>query len=383
MRRGPLGTYEPSVAGGEVCEAFVPSPLPPRPSLVLDTGLQERLYGAHLALGRLDGLSLLTPEASVLLHHFARKEAVMSSRIEGTRSSLADLLLYEADGVPATPVDDVRQVSSGVQALEHGLAQMRQGVPMGTRLMNDMHRRLMTHGHGATMAPGELRRAQNWIGAGSPAAAPFVPPPPHRLDRCLSDLERFIHDQPARHPALIKAAMAHLQFETIHPYLDGNGRLGRLLIPLMLVSEGVLREPLLYASLYLDAHRSAYFRLLQGVREHGDWESWLSFFAAAVEVAALHAVNTTLAVKGLIDADSARIVMLAEDDALRVHHLLSGDPVARVEDMVACLRGDRPALERGIAVLEEMAIVRTVCGTAGQRILVYTAYLDLLNNEET
>jgi Fic family protein len=161
MRRGPLGTYEPSVADGGACRAFVPSPLPPRPPLVLDTSLQDRLYGAHLALGRLDGLSLLTPEASVLLHHCVRKEAVMSSRIEGARSSLADLLLYEADGLPGTPEEDVRQVSCCAHALEHGLAQMRQGTPMCMRLMNDMHRRLMAHGRGASKAPGEPRRAQN------------------------------------------------------------------------------------------------------------------------------------------------------------------------------------------------------------------------------
>ncbi|SFR71442.1 Fic family protein [Mitsuaria sp. PDC51] len=383
MRRGLTGTYEYSIAGGETCQAFVPLPLPPQPALSLDADLQERLNAAHLALGRLDGLSLLMPETSVLLYSYVRKEAVMSSRIEGTQSSLADLLIYEADGAPGSPLDDVREVSCYVAALEHGRDRMRQGMPLCTRLMNDMHRRLMTQGRGRGKAPGELRRTQNWIGGASAASASFVPPPPHRLEHCLSDLERFINDQPERHPSLVKAAMAHLQFETIHPYLDGNGRLGRLLIPLILVSEGVLREPLLYLSLYFKSCRNDYYDLLQAVREHGDWESWLSFFATAVQVAAMQAVEMTLAITRLFTVDGARIrrEARADEDALRLHHALFSRPVARRVDITAFNGQDAAAIDRGARVLTGLGLLRTVFGTAGEPIYVYTAYLDLLNRE--
>jgi Fic family protein len=247
-------------------EHFVPASLPPEPALVIDASLQERLDEAHLALGRLDSITVLLPETSVFLYSYVRKEAVMSSQIEGTQSSLSDLLLFEAEGSPGVPLDDVREVSCYVGALEHGLALLKGGLPLCTRLMNEMHAKLMTHGRGAGKAPGEVRRTQNWIGGASPARAAFVPPPPQRVDACLSGLEKFLNDQPVRHSALIKAALSHVQFETIHPYLDGNGRLGRLLIPLILVHERVLREPLLYLSLYFKAYRSNYYEMLQRVR---------------------------------------------------------------------------------------------------------------------
>lgn len=366
-----------------MCQAFVPTPLPPRPSLILDTDLQECLDRAHLALGRLDGLSMTMPDPSVLLYSNIRKEAVLSSRIEGTRSSLADLMLYEADGAPGVPVSDVREVSSCVAALEHGLDQLRRGLPICTRLMNEMHLRLMQHGRGAGKAPGEIRRTQNWIGARSAAEATFVPPPPHRLARCLSDLERFINGQPERMSALSKAALTHLQFETIHPYLDGNGRVGRMLIPLMLVAEGVLGEPVLFLSVFFKTHQRDYYELLQQVRLHGDWEEWLWFFATGVQVASAQAVDLAAAITRLYVHDGARIRREAggDEDALRVHHALFSRPVARRADIAAVSGLDVPSIDRGAAVLADLGILRTACGTAGEPIFVYTAYLDLLNHE--
>lgn len=384
MRRGIAGCHEYSVAGGEVCQAFVPTPLPPRPSLILDIDLESRLDEANLALGRLDGMSVLMPDTSVLLYSYIRKEAVLSSRIEGTQSSLADLMLYEADGAPGVPVDDAREVSCYVSALEHGIDQLRRGMPICTRLMNEMHQRLMTHGRGMGKAPGEIRRTQNWIGARSAQEATFVPPPAHRVAQCLSDLERFINDQPERYPALRKAALTHLQFETIHPYLDGNGRLGRLLIPLMFVADGVLREPLLFLSLYFKANRGDYYELLQQVREHGDWEEWLWFFAGGVQVASTEAVNLAVSIMQLYTADGARIRREASrnEDALRVHHALFNRPVARRADITAFNEQDAASIDRGVAVLVDLGMIRRLCGTAGEPIFVYTAYLDLLNRED-
>lgn len=385
MRRGIAGCHEYSIAGGKVCQAFVPAPLPPRPSLILDADLEERLDRANLALGRLDGLSLLMPDPTILLYSYIRKEAVLSSRIEGTQSSLADLMLYEADGAPGVPVDDVQEVSCYVSALEHGVDHLHRGLPICTRLMNEMHRRLMTQGRGMGKAPGEIRRTQNWIGGPSATDASFVPPPPHRLAQCLSELERFINGQPERYPALRKAALTHLQFETIHPYLDGNGRLGRLLIPLMLMADGVLREPVLFLSLYFKAHRSDYYELLQQVREHGDWEEWLWFFAGGVQLAAEQAVNLALAITRLYTTDSVRIRREAarHEDALRVHHALFCRPVARRADITAFNGLDVAAIDRGVSVLVDLGLIHRACGTAGEPIFVYTAYLDLLNHEET
>ncbi|OWQ83050.1 hypothetical protein CDN99_27320 [Roseateles aquatilis] len=385
MQRGITGHHEPSIAGGEVCRAFVPRPLPPRPALALDADLQERLNEAHLALGRLDGLTLLMPDTAVLLYSYVRKEAVMSSRIEGTQSSLSDLLLYEADGAPGVPLHDVREVSCYVDALYHGIARLRQGMPLCTRLMNEMHARLMSHGRGAGKAPGEIRRTQNWIGGRSPATASFVPPPPQRLLACLSDLENFLNDQPERHPSVAKAALAHLQFETIHPYLDGNGRLGRLLIPLILVNEGVLREPLLYLSLHLKAHRDDYYALLQSVREAGDWEAWLRFFATAVRVAATQAVDTAMAVTALGARDSERIrrETNAEDGeaARRVHRALFTRPVARAGDIASLAGLGSHVISRGAEVLADLGLVRTLRGATGECIHVYADYLDLLGRD--
>ncbi|MFH1495612.1 MAG: Fic family protein [Pseudomonadota bacterium] len=383
MERGITGNYEPSVAAGEACQAFVPHPLPPDPLLTVDSSLQERLDEAHLALGRLDSITMLLPETSVFLYSYVRKEAVMSSQIEGTQSSLSDLMLYEAEGAPGVPLDDVREVSCYVAALEHGLHLLKGGLPLCVRLMNEMHAKLMTHGRGAGKSPGEIRRTQNWIGGASPSRASFVPPPPQRVGECLSDLEKFLNDQPVRHPALIKAALSHVQFETIHPYLDGNGRLGRLLIPLILVHEGVLREPLLYLSLYFKTYRNNYYEMLQRVRQHGDWEEWLWFFATAVRYAASQAVDTAKALTKLGDTDREHIKSLGRvsPSALQVHQAMFGRPVTTIPAICATTGQSPHTVNKMLDAMIELGLVRELTGMRRNRIYEYTAYLELLNRE--
>ncbi len=384
MKRGLTGTYEISTAGGETCRAFVPAPLPPRPPLVLTPDLQERLDSALLALGRLDSITALLPDTSVFLYSYVRKEAVMSSQIEGTQSSLADLLVYEAEGAPGVPLDDVQEVSCCVAALEHGLALLRGGLPICLRLMNEVHGKLMTHGRGAGKSPGEIRRSQNWIGGASPSRAAFVPPPPQKVPECLSALERFINDQPQRHSPLIKAALAHVQFETIHPYLDGNGRLGRLLIPAILVSEGILREPLLYLSLYFKTHRSAYYDLLQKARADGDWEEWLWFFATAVAATANQAVSTARALTTLFAHDRERIqssLGRLANSALHVHHALYVRPMANIANICTQTGQSANTVAKMLGHLIELGIVREVTGQKRGRVFSYTGYLEILGQD--
>src|SRR5690349_13968709 len=231
MNRGPSGSILPSTPlGGESVRAFVPKPLPPTPALVIDATLREEMDQALISLGRLDSVSSLLPDTALFLYTFVRKEAVLSSQIEGTQSSLSDLLLFEIQEAPGAPLDDAREVSNCVRALEHGVKRIRGGFPICNRLFNEIHGHLLERGRGSDKRPGEFRTSQNWIGGARPGVATFVPPPPHEVHECMAALEKFLHDQPERTPTLLKAALGHVQFETIHPYLDGNGRLGRLLI---------------------------------------------------------------------------------------------------------------------------------------------------------
>ena len=292
MQRGLTGHYLPISILGETCRAFVPHPLPPEPPLQLDPRLQALAQDAAVALGRLDALSALLPDPQVFLYSYVRKEAVLSSQIEGTQSSLSDLLLYEAQGSPGVPLDDVREVSSYVAALELGITRLREGFPLSLRLIREIHAVLLRDGRGAGKSPGQFRRSQNWIGGTRPGNARHVPPPADRVLDCMGALETFLHGQPVAMPALIRAALAHVQFETIHPFLDGNGRVGRLLIVFLLHEQGVLQQPLLYLSLYFKQHRSRYYELLQSVRLHGDWEEWLAFFLEGVIAVASSAVET-------------------------------------------------------------------------------------------
>lgn len=324
MERGIQGHYAIDPTAQEPFQAFVPKPLPPKPPLQFDSNLYDLIERANRSLGRLDGLTTLLPEPSLFLYFYVRKEAVLSSQIEGTQSSFSDLLLYEIEEVPGVPLDDVREVSRYVAALNHGLTRLRENFPLSLRLIREIHQVLLSEGRGSDKTPGEFRRSQNWIGGTRPGNALFVPPPPEEVIYCLGDLEKFWHDFPERTPVLIKAALSHVQFETIHPFLDGNGRLGRLLITLLLCAEGALSEPLLYLSLYLKTHRQLYYDLLQQVRLKGDWETWLNFFLEGVRVTSEQASSTARQILSLFDKDRKQIETIgrAAGSALRVHRLM-------------------------------------------------------------
>lgn len=291
MQRGSTGHYQSTSIGGEPIRSFIPAPLPPNPPLEMSNARQRRLENAILALGRLDSISLLLPDPNIFLYAYIRREAVLSSQIEGTQSSLTDLLLFELEEAPGTPLLDVAEVSGYVAALEHGMARLHNEFPLSNRLIREMHRELLAQGRGSDKAPGEFRRTQNWIGGTRPGNAHFVPPPPEEVETCMAALEQFIHDEESPYSVLLKAAFAHVQFETIHPFLDGNGRIGRLLIAFILHHGGVLERPLLYLSLYFKQHRTEYYRLLDRVRLEGDWEAWMDFFLTGVMETALNAVH--------------------------------------------------------------------------------------------
>jgi Fic family protein len=281
MQRDGAGRYEITSTAGESVRAFVPAPLPPEPPVLLEGALQALHERALLACGRLDGVSALLPDPELFLYAYVRREALLSSQIEGTQSSLSDLLLFELEEAPGVPFNDVVEVSSTVAGLEHGLARLREGFPLSSRLLREIHARLLARGRGADRLPGEFRRSQNWIGGTRPRQRQLRAATPGTGGGVHGQLEHFIHGTPdGAHalPVLVRAALAHVQFETIHPFLDGNGRLGRLLIVLMLIDAGVLQQPLLYLSLFFKQHRSRYYELLNGVRLNGDWEAWIDFF---------------------------------------------------------------------------------------------------------
>src|SRR6201997_1810783 len=280
-----LGTYVSTTTANETVRAFVPPPLPPNPPVDL-SGLYQQLDRANQALGRLDGLTTLLPDTRLFLYLYVRKEALLSSQIEGTKSSFSALLLFENEAVPGVPIDDVEEVSNYVAAMQHGLRRIKGGFPLSLRLIREIHAILLRGGRGANKTPGEFRRSQNWVGGSRPGNAAFVPPPPERMMECLDSLERFFHDEKHKLPILVEAGLVHVQFETIHPFLDGNGRLGRLLITLLLCSKGALREPLLYLSLYFKTNRDRYYEFLQRIRTQGAWEDWLAFFLEGIEATA-------------------------------------------------------------------------------------------------
>ena len=381
MRRGETGRYAVTAAGGETVRAFIPSPLPPVPALALDGPLQRFLETATLALGRLDGVSTLLPDKEVFLYSFVRKEAVLSSQIEGTQSTLSDLLLFELDESPGVPLDDVVEVSSYVAALEHGLGRLRGGFPLSNRLIREIHGVLLSRGRGAGKAPGEFRRSQNWIGGARPGAAVFAPPPHTAVPDCMAALERFLHAEDDGLPILVRAGLAHVQFETIHPFLDGNGRVGRLLVTLLLCHAGVLRDPLLYLSLYLKQRRGAYYALLDQVRRTGDWEAWLAFFLDGVREAAEAAVSTSGRLLERLASDRAAVDRRGRraGSALRVHDALSARPILSLRQICARTGLSFPASSSAMRLLVDLGIAREITGRSRNRLFVYARYLAILN----
>jgi Fic family protein len=310
-----------------------------------------------------------------------RKEAVLSSQIEGTQSSLSDLLLFELEEAPGVPLDDVVEVSNYVAALEHGLARLRGGFPLSNRLIREIHGVLLSRGRGSGKDPGEFRRSQNWIGGSRPGNAAFVPPPPAAVPECMAALELFIHAEESPLPILVRAALTHLQFETIHPFLDGNGRVGRLLITFLLCQAGVLREPLLYLSVYLKRNRALYYDLLDRVRREGDWEAWLAFFLEGVRHTAESAVSTAQELAELFRADRTRIEPSGRraGSALRVHEALKKRPISPMAEICRATGLSFPAASSAMSLLLELGIARELTGKRRNRIFVYDRYLATLN----
>lgn len=368
-----------SPTGGETYRAYVPHPLPPDPPLDL-TAVYPLLDRANIALGRLDGISLLLPDPSLFIYMYVRKEAVLSSQIEGTQSSLSDLLLFESAQVPGVPMDDVREVSRYMAAMRHGIDRI-ETLPLSLRLLREMHAELMKDARGAEKEPGEFRRSQNWIGGTRPGNARFVPPPADRLMECLDPFERFLYDDSVTLPVLVKAALIHHQFETIHPFLDGNGRLGRLLVTLFLYTEGVLREPILYLSLYLKTHRDRYYELLQSVRETGDWEEWVVFFLEGVEITSRQATQAAHNIIDLFDTDQKALEASGEATAttLQIFHALQRTPVTGAKALAQnCGIAHQTAL-RSLKTLRKMGIVKEVSGRKRGQIFSYSSYLAILS----
>jgi Fic family protein len=380
MQRGLTGEYRATTVANETVRAFVPYPLPPTPPLEISPARQRLLERALLACGRLDAITALLPDPDLFLYAYVRREAVLSSQIEGTQSSLSDLLLFELDQAPGAPFDDVVEVSNYVAALEHGLQRLREDFPLSNRLLREIHGKLLARGRGADKQPGQFRSSQNWIGGTRPGNAQYVPPPVHEVEACMAALERFLHaaDAPG---ALLKAALAHVQFETIHPFLDGNGRVGRLLIALVLHHDGVLRQPLLYLSIYFKQHRTEYYRLLDSVRHTGDWEHWLDFFLEGVEQTAAGAVDTAHRLLALFRDDTARIQTLGRSAAntLRVFDALRRRPLARIDALATQTGIAFPTAARAIEALERLGIVREITGRKRERVFAYAHYLDILN----
>ena len=378
------GKFVQTTVGGETYFVFHPKPLPPDAPLDVGHQMQGVLDTANQALGRLDGVTLLLPNPDQFLYSYIRKEAVLSSQIEGTQSSLSDLLLFEHDVAPGVPLEDVRETANYIDAMNHGLDRMRRDdFPISLRLIKEIHERLLRGGRGAERAPGDFRRTQNWLGGTRPGNARYVPPPANEVMPAMGHLEKFLHDDPEPTPILLKAALAHAQFETIHPFLDGNGRVGRLLVTLLLCTEepGVLTRPLLYLSLYLKQNRDEYYRHLQRVRTHGEWEEWVTFFLEGVIEVSRSATETTQRIVQLIDRDRRRVLDdlgRAAGSASRLHDLAVNEIVFAIPEAAARLNLSEVTVGKAAGHLVDMGIVREATGRVRNRLYVYGEYLSIL-----
>lgn len=378
---GRAGAFVQQQAGPDGFSAFVPAPLPPEPPLEFSLELQRIHEEAVHAVGQLEGVSR-TMDPDRLLYMYVRKEAVLSSQIEGTQSTLTDLLEYENDAAPGTPLDDVQEVSRYVAALYHGLGRIQRGeLPLSLRLIREIHGVLMQEGRGSVQDPGDFRRTQNWIGGTRPGNARFVPPPPHEMRAALDNLEKFLHDAYGRTAPILKAGLAHAQFETIHPFLDGNGRIGRLLISLIFGAERLLTQPFFYLSLYLKENRADYYDALQRVRTHGDWEGWIHFYLVGVEAVARQAADTALALRTLFEEDQQRVTGLgrAAGSALRVYDLLRERIVLSAPRAAEELGLTWPTVNAALQRLERLGITREATGRSRDRLYVYRRQLELLS----
>lgn len=381
MKRGLTGKYVTHKVYGESFKSFVPFALPPKPQLEVSSDLREKIDQALLSLGRLDSVSTLLPDTNIFLYNYVRKEAVLSSQIEGTQSSLSDLLLFEMEEAPGVPLNDVIEVSNYAAAMNHGLKRIKEGFPLSNRLLREIHAVLMKKGRGTERQAGEFRRSQNWIQGTRPGNALFVPAPADQIQQLMSDLEKFINNKPERTPGLIKAALAHVQFETIHPFLDGNGRIGRLLITLVLCNEEILSQPLLYLSLYLKLNRTRYYDLLMKVRNNGVWEEWLEFFIDGIKEMADGAVLTARKLSEIAEEDRKKIQQLGKgsSSALRIHASLNTKPLGSIPYLMKETGLTAPTVTGALRALGKLRIAREITGRKRNRIYAYTKYLEMLN----
>lgn len=379
MKEMPTGRYIDISVTGEHAQAFLPDPLPPRldPSPVLRRLRDEALH----ALGGLSAAAPFFPNRDLLLYLYVRKEAVLSSQIEGTQSSLSDLLLYEQETPTGVPLDDVEEVSCYVAALNHGVERLHGGMPISNRLIREIHGILLATGRGSDKAPGEFRRSQNWIGGTSPSRAFHVPPPPEYVQDCMGTLERFIHSEYSQNDPLFAAAMTHVQFESIHPFLDGNGRVGRLLVSLMLTEARLLVDPILYLSLYFKSHRDDYYRLLNGVRKASGWGDWLEFFSVAVRDTSRQAIEAAKRVADRVAEDRRAISALgrAAPTTLLVFEQLKLKVINTIGRIHEATGLSPNTIAAALGALEGMGIVREVTGKKRDRIYTYEPLLGILN----
>ena len=380
MKRGLQGHYETVSTVGETVKAFIPDSLPPSPALVIAGDLQKKLDEASYLLGKLDGTANLLPDVEIFLYMFIRKEAVLSSQIEGTQSSLSDLLLFELKEKPGVPVDDVQEVSNYVAAMTYGLKRLEEGFPLSLRLLREIHAELLAKGRGSGKNPGEFRHSQNWIGGTRPGNAFFVPPPPEEAVRCMGELEKFLHDENI--PLLVKAALSHVQFETIHPFLDGNGRVGRLLITLLLCDGGMLKQPLLYLSYYFKSHRQYYYDLLNGVLENGDWERWLDFFLDAVIETSRESHEIILSLHNQIQSDREKITTLgrAAASALAVHQAMLRHPISDIAKLKELTGLTNATIGSALNRLLDFGIIEETTGNKRNRFFSYSKYFETMNS---
>jgi Fic family protein len=382
MAQRSTGSYDCTTAGGETVTAFIPLPLPPAaPPLDLDVLRLARLRSSEQALIRLELAGEMVPSLDWFIYAFVRKEAVLSSQIEGTQATLIDLLAFEAEAETATASADVEEVCNYLDALDFARGQIREqgGLPLSMRLLNETHRRLMRGVRGADKQPGDIRRTQNWIGGTRPGNAAYVPPPPHALADVLSALETYLHAEDAL-PPLVRAGLLHVQFETIHPYLDGNGRIGRLLVTLLLEHWQLLTQPLLYLSLFFKRHRDEYYRRLTAVRVEGDWEGWLDFFLEGIATIADEAVASARELFALIAEDRKHVLANAGTSvaAIRLFELLPRQPIVSTASIIKQLDTTKPTAGRAIETLERAGVLVELSGRKRDRSWAYQRYLDRL-----
>ena len=378
------GQHHVTAIAGERVSAFIPAPLPPdKPPLALEGRLADRLRRAQAALSRLDVAGEMVPSLAWFIYAFVRKEAVLSSQIEGTQATLVDLLAFEGSG-KGSPDAEVEEICNYLDALAFARNEIARegGLPISVRLLNETHRRLMRGVRGASKRPGELRRSQNWVGGSRPGNAAFVPPPPQALPDALGALEKYLHaDDPL--PGLVRIGLAHVQFETIHPYLDGNGRLGRLLTTLLLEHWGLLSEPLLYLSLFFKRHRGEYYHRLDAVRTNGDWEGWLDFFLDGVAVTADEAAATARSLSALVGDDRVRTLRSKSMTigAIRLFEHLPQHPFVTVAAACELLSASKPTAGRAVEALERAGVLAEISGRRRDRLFAYQRYVDLLRTE--